>query len=48
MPKRDKVIGDWRRLHNEGLNDLYLSNIIQVIKNEKGGACSRDGGRGGL
>jgi hypothetical protein len=24
-PKRDKVIGEWRRLHNEELNDLYSS-----------------------
>jgi hypothetical protein len=32
-PKRDKVIGEWRKLHNEELNDLYSSlNIIQVIK----------------
>jgi hypothetical protein len=22
-PKRDEVIGEWRKLHNEGLNDLY-------------------------
>jgi hypothetical protein len=21
-PKRDEVTGDWKRLHNEGLNDL--------------------------
>ena len=23
--KRDKVTGDWRKLHNEGFNDLYSS-----------------------
>jgi hypothetical protein len=32
-PKRDGVTGEWRRLHNEKLNDLYSSpNIIWVIK----------------
>ena len=32
-PRRDEVTGEWRRLHNEGLNDLYCSpNIVRVIK----------------
>ena len=32
-PKRDKVTGEWRKLHNEKLNDLYSSlNIVRVIK----------------
>ena len=32
-PRRDEVTGEWRRLHNEELNDLYTSpNIVQVIK----------------
>jgi hypothetical protein len=32
-PKGDKVRGEWKRLHYEGLNDLYSSpNIIWVIK----------------
>jgi hypothetical protein len=31
--KREQVTGEWRRRHNEELNDLYLSpNIIRVIK----------------
>ena len=32
-PKRDEVTGDWRKLHNEELNDLYsLPNIVRVVK----------------
>jgi hypothetical protein len=32
-PKRDKVTGEWRKLHNEGLHDLYCSrSIIRIIK----------------
>jgi hypothetical protein len=28
-PKRDEVTGEWRKLHNEELNDLYsLPNIV--------------------
>jgi len=32
-PKRDEVTGEWRKLHNEKLNDLCTSpNIVRVIK----------------
>jgi hypothetical protein len=32
-PKSNVVTGEWRKLYNEGLNDLYSSpNIIWVIK----------------
>jgi len=32
-PRRDEVMGEWRRLHNEELNDLYSSlNTVRVIK----------------
>ena len=35
-PRRDEVTGEWRRLHNEELNDLYTSpNIVRVIKSRR-------------
>jgi hypothetical protein len=35
-PKRDEATGEWRRLYNEELNDLYSSpNIIRVIKSRR-------------
>ena len=35
-PRRDDVTGEWRRLHNEELNNLYSSpNIVRMIKSRK-------------
>jgi hypothetical protein len=34
-PKRDKVIGEWRRLHKEELNLYSSPNIIRVINQEE-------------
>ena len=35
-PKRDEVTGEWRKLHNEELNDLYCSpNILRVVKSRR-------------
>jgi len=42
-PKRDKVTGEERKLHNDELNNLYSSPNFagdKVKKNEMGGACS--------
>jgi hypothetical protein len=45
-PKRGKVTGDWRKLHNEELHNLYSSpSIIRMIKDDEvGRACSTNGG----
>jgi hypothetical protein len=37
-PKRDKVVGGWRKLHNEGLHNLFSSpSIIRIIKSRRMG-----------
>ena len=50
-PRRDAVTGEWRRLHNEKLNDLYSSpNIVRVIKSRRmrcTGHVARMGEEGG-
>jgi hypothetical protein len=49
-PKRDAVMGDWRKLHNEELHNLYSSpNIIRMIKSRRmrwAGHAERMGGEG--
>jgi hypothetical protein len=48
--KRDEVTGDWRKLHNEELHNLYSSpNIIRMIKSRRmrwPGHVARMGRRG--
>jgi hypothetical protein len=34
-PKRGKVTGVWRKLHNEELHDLYSTNIVRVLKSRR-------------
>jgi hypothetical protein len=36
VPKREEVVGGWRRLHDEELHDSYASpNVIRVIKSRR-------------
>jgi len=35
-PRRDEVTGEWKKLHNEELSDLYsLPNILWVVKSRR-------------
>jgi hypothetical protein len=35
-PRRDEGTGEWRKLHNEELNDLYfLPNIVRVVTSRR-------------
>ena len=35
-PRKDEVTGEWRRLHNKEVNDLFFSpNIVRVIKSRR-------------
>jgi hypothetical protein len=49
-PKRDRVTGGWRKLHNEGLHNLYSSpSIIRIMKLRRmrwARHVARMGGRG--
>jgi hypothetical protein len=36
-PKRDEATREWRKLHNEELNDLYSPNIVRVVKSRRMG-----------
>jgi hypothetical protein len=49
-PKRDEVTGEWRKLRNEELSDLYSSpSIIKIIKSQRmrwAGHVARMGKRG--
>jgi len=52
LPRRDEVTGEWRKLHNEELNDLYYSpNIVRLIKSRRmrwAGHIARMGERRGV
>jgi hypothetical protein len=44
-PKRDEVLGGWRKLHNEKFHNLYSSpSIIRIIKEDEIGRAYRTRG----
>ena len=46
-PKRDEVTGEWRKPHNEELNDVLLTQYCaggKIETNETGRACGAYGG----
>jgi hypothetical protein len=47
-PKRDEVTGEWRKVHNEELHDLYCLPSIRIIKARRmrwgGGVSNTNGG----
>ena len=52
-PKREEITGDWRKLHNEELSDLYsLPNNVRVVKSRRmrwvEGVLARMGERRGV
>jgi len=51
-PKRDEVTGEWRKLHNEQINDLYCStNAVRLKKSRRmrwAGHVARMGERRGV
>ena len=50
-PKRDEVTGEWKKLHNEDLNDLYSPNVVRIIKSRRmrwEGHVARMGDRRGV
>jgi hypothetical protein len=40
-PKRDEGTGEWRKLHNQELNDLYCAPNIVLLVWETGELCTR-------
>ena len=46
-PKRDEVTGEWRKLHNEELTDLYsLPNTVRVVTSRRMGWAEHVAGMG--